>query len=131
MASMRTFTKTCTRTSLFTKALLSGTGTSKHPPRYDVYPEEWDLAHLAHLAGDLRDLAPRLATGLQSCISRSICRQCIGSFVRNSYVSTLCPVVICPYLCTSEAWTPRAAASRSWRSPSSPRCCGGGLVTLR
>ena len=26
----------------------------------------------------------------------------IGSFVGNSYVSTLCPVVICPYLCTSE-----------------------------
>ena len=27
----------------------------------------------------------------------------LGPFVRNSYVSTLCPVVICPYLCTSEA----------------------------
>ena len=26
----------------------------------------------------------------------------IGSFVRNSYVSALCPVVICPYLCRSE-----------------------------
>ena len=26
----------------------------------------------------------------------------IDSFVRKSYVSTLCPVVICPYLCTSE-----------------------------
>ena len=25
-----------------------------------------------------------------------------GSFVRNSYGSTLCPVVICPYLCTSD-----------------------------
>ena len=26
----------------------------------------------------------------------------MGSSVRNSYVSTLCPVVICPYLCTSD-----------------------------
>ena len=26
----------------------------------------------------------------------------MGSFVRNSYVSTLCPVVLCPYLCASE-----------------------------
>ena len=26
----------------------------------------------------------------------------IGSFVRNSYVSTLCTVVLCPDLCTSE-----------------------------
>ena len=25
----------------------------------------------------------------------------LGSFVRKSYVSTLCPVVICPHLCTS------------------------------
>ena len=37
-----------------------------------------------------------------SYISRGIWRQGIGSFVRDSYVSTLCPVVICPYLCTSE-----------------------------
>ena len=26
----------------------------------------------------------------------------MGSLVRNSYVSTLCPVVICPCLCTSD-----------------------------
>ena len=38
----------------------------------------------------------------QSYTSKDIRRQGIGSFVRNSYVSTLCPVVICPYLCTSE-----------------------------
>ena len=38
----------------------------------------------------------------------------IGSFARNSYVSTLCPPLICPYLCTSEFeemydsfWSPR------------------------
>ena len=30
-------------------------------------------------------------------------RQGIGSFVRNSYFSTLCPVVVCPYLCTPDA----------------------------
>ena len=34
--------------------------------------------------------------------SRCVWRQSIGSSVRNSYVSTLCPVVICPHLCTSE-----------------------------
>ena len=34
--------------------------------------------------------------------------------VRNSYVSTQCPVVICPYLCTSElaALAPQAARGR-------------------
>ena len=32
----------------------------------------------------------------QSYISKGMWRQGIGSFVRNSYVSTLCPVVICP-----------------------------------
>ena len=39
----------------------------------------------------------------QSYISKGIRRQGIGSFVRSSHVSTLCPVVICPSLCTSEA----------------------------
>ena len=38
----------------------------------------------------------------QSYISKGIWRQGIGSFVRNSYVSTLCPVAICPYLCTPD-----------------------------
>ena len=36
---------------------------------------------------------------LRSYTSKGIGRQGIGSFVRKSYVSTLCPVVICPYLC--------------------------------
>ena len=38
----------------------------------------------------------------QSCTSKFIRRQGIGSFARTCYVSTLLPVVICPYLCTSE-----------------------------
>ena len=38
----------------------------------------------------------------QSYISKGIWRQGIGYFARNSYVSTLCAVVICPYLCTHE-----------------------------
>ena len=38
----------------------------------------------------------------QSYISKGIQRQGIGSFVRHSYVSRLCPVVMRPYLCTSE-----------------------------
>ena len=38
----------------------------------------------------------------QSYISKGIWRQGIGSFVSKSYVSTLCPVVICPHLCTSD-----------------------------
>ena len=40
----------------------------------------------------------------QSYISKGIRLQGIGSSVRNSYVSTPCPVVICPYLFTSEVW---------------------------
>ena len=40
----------------------------------------------------------------QSYMSKGTWRQGIGSFVRNSHVSTLCPVVICPYLCTSDKW---------------------------
>ena len=42
---------------------------------------------------------PRCRT-LRSYISKGTGRQGIGSFVRNSCVR--CPVVICPYLCTSE-----------------------------
>ena len=38
----------------------------------------------------------------QSCISKGIWRQGIGLSVRNASVSTLCPVVIYPYLCTSD-----------------------------
>ena len=44
----------------------------------------------------------RLGTDAQSYIRKGIWRQGIGSFVRKAYVSTLCPVVVCPYLCTSE-----------------------------
>ena len=46
------------------------------------------------------------APGDQSDRSKGIWRQGIGSFIRNSYVSTLRPVVICPYSCPSEE-TPR------------------------
>ena len=38
----------------------------------------------------------------QSYISKGIRRQGVGSFVMSFYVSTICPVVICPYLCTSQ-----------------------------
>ena len=34
--------------------------------------------------------------GIQSYTSKGVGRQGIGSFERDSYVSTLCPVVICP-----------------------------------
>ena len=47
---------------------------------------------------------------VQSYISKGIRRQGTGSFVRNSYVSTRCSVVICPYLCTSEPSCREAAA---------------------
>ena len=47
----------------------------------------------------------------QSYVSKGIWRQDIGSFVSSSYVSTLCPVVKCPYLCTSEP----TADCRGWR----------------
>ena len=65
----------------------------------------------------------------QSCISKGIWRQGIGSFVRNSYVSTLCPVVICPDLCTSESAAHGGAArgaggaraARSWSPQPSRR----------
>ena len=38
-----------------------------------------------------------------SCTGRGIGRQGKGSLLeRRSYVSALCPVVLCPHLCTSE-----------------------------
>ena len=47
--------------------------------------------------------APRSsATGAQSYISKGIWRQRMGSSVRKSFASTLWPVVVCAYLCTSE-----------------------------
>ena len=42
---------------------------------------------------------------LQSYTSKGIGRQGMGSFVRESYVSALCPVVLCLNLCTSEQGT--------------------------
>ena len=35
----------------------------------------------------------------------------MGSFVRNVYVLTLCPVVIRPYLCTSDSLSLRVVKS--------------------
>ena len=59
-----------------------------------------------------RPTGPVTLTGLEALrshppttplfFSRSYIRKGIGSFVRN-YVSTLCPVVIWPYLCTSDS----------------------------
>ena len=43
---------------------------------------------------------------VRATISKGIRRQGIGSFIRNSYVSTLCPVVMCPYVCTSDLGQP-------------------------
>ena len=43
----------------------------------------------------------RLSALLRATSVRAYDDRAIGSFVRNSYVSTLCPVVICPYLCLS------------------------------
>ena len=40
-------------------------------------------------------------------IDKGIERQGTGSFVRSSYVSTLCPVVMCPSLRTSEEGAPK------------------------
>ena len=42
-------------------------------------------------------------TYLRAAQGKGIRRQGIGSFVEKySYVSTLCPVVVCPYSCTPE-----------------------------
>ena len=59
--------------------------------------------------------------GIQSCTSKGIWRLGIGSFLRNSYVSTLCPVAICPYLCTSEAWITRSSRG-TWSRSAWRRC---------
>ena len=39
---------------------------------------------------------------IYSYARKGIGRQGLGSVVRSAYVSALCPVVICPYLCTSD-----------------------------
>ena len=44
-----------------------------------------------------------IAARPQSCTSKGVGHQGIGSFGRNSYVSTQCPGAICPYLCTPGA----------------------------
>ena len=54
----------------------------------------------------------------RSHISKGIGRRGIGSFVRNSYVSTLCPLVICPYLCTSDSRARHAAMAPRYTQPS-------------
>ena len=54
----------------------------------------------------------RLAKYIPSYISEGIWRQGIGSFVRISYVLMLCPVVICPCLCTSDTSLIGAAIRR-------------------
>ena len=57
----------------------------------------------------------------QRYIHKGIGRQGIGSFVRGSHVSTLRPVAVRPYLCTSEAfgWVLASLAGRAWHSESS------------
>ena len=56
-------------------------------------------------AAGLRDETAEVLGGAQSYIRKGIGRQGIGSFcITNPYVSTLRPVVMCPYLCTSEFW---------------------------
>ena len=74
-------------------------------------PTSWDatspnIQSLALRSVRLPGPAYLLPLIIQSCTSKGIWRQGIGSFVRNSHVSTLCPVVICPYLRTSEEWSP-------------------------
>ena len=67
----------------------------------------------------------------ESYISEGIWRQGIGSFVRNSYVSTLCPVVICPYLCTSDVLArARAQAALPCRGPGSPGLDSGLVLSM-
>ena len=53
---------------------------------------------LARAAADAEDFLVQA----HGYISKGIRRQGIGSSVRNSNVSKLCPVVICPRLCTSD-----------------------------
>ena len=82
-----------------------------------VRPPYEDLDHLrsaGHMSSDSAgsglSLAsdPRVAGGSalpSGLLSKGIWRQVVGSLVRNSYVSyisTLCPVVNCPYFCTSD-----------------------------
>ena len=63
----------------------------------------------SHLLGNSLLCNHSHSSRCQSYISKGIGRQGTGSFVRNSYVSTLCPVVICPYFCTSDTCAPSIA----------------------
>ena len=63
-----------------------------------------------------RAKAEHASAAIQSYISKGIWRQGIGSFVRNSYVSTLCHLVICPYLRTSKLRRPLADLQRQSKS---------------
>ena len=76
----------------------------------------------------VRCFSPNKRDTSQSYISKGIWRQGIGSFVRNSYVSTLCPVVICPYLCTSEH---RLRAQVTVISAEAPMASGDCRLILR
>ena len=80
---VRTYVRRYIYIYIYIHKCLSSIGSRTFRPRSDSPP----------LAVDARP---------QSYISKGIRRQGIGSFVRNSYVSTLCPVVVCPSLCTPE-----------------------------
>ena len=83
-------------TSLDTKSLRPS---QAHPPRYIQPAITLDDLILSKVPRNDSSWTLELT---QSYISKGIWRQGIGSFVRDSYVSTLWPVVICPYLCTSD-----------------------------
>ena len=57
---------------------------------------------------------------VQSYRSKGIWRQGIGSFDRNSCDSTRCPVVICPYLCTSDQCLHLRRMRAFWSGTDSP-----------
>ena len=69
-----------------------------------------------------------LCSVLRATQVRAYDDRAIGSFVRHSYVSTLCPDVICPYLCTSEVWWGRLA-DRVGRKPALLIGLAGSAVT--
>ena len=48
-------------------------------------------------------MAKLLHAVIRATHGRAYDDRAMSSFVRNVYVSTQCPVVICPYLCTPEA----------------------------
>ena len=66
-----------------------------------IYIYIYIYIHTTTTAASVSDFACTIFR-CQSYTSKGIWRQDIGSLERSSYVSALCPVVICPYLCTSE-----------------------------